>query len=234
MTLRRSKRFICQKEIRKRQILTVRLALGSRRFRDSLVMHRSPKSNTNARRAPPCPELDYRRSPAVTHSALISREDWNGRISQADSTGSIPVIRLWWIGRLGGSPAKGGSETGGEGTGGRTVWLTMIWVELCDDQARESRMPDQYCEGGHRGSKGQSAVVLRHVGDRKIKEIDHVDVEVNQEPVGTCGDHADSFPSGRARMARYVGCAELSAWQGTERPVFDRGVRSLRGPMGCR
>ena len=65
-------------------------------------------------------------------------------------------------------------------------------------------MPDQYCEGGHRGSEGQSRVVLRHVGDRKIKEVDHVDVEVNQEPVGICGDHADSFPSGRGRIAGYV------------------------------
>jgi hypothetical protein len=84
------------------------------------------------------------------------------------------------IGRLGGSPAKGGSETGGEGTRGRTVRLTMVWVELCDDQAREGRMRDQYCEGGHRGGEGQPRVVLRHVGDWKIKEVDYVDIEVNQ------------------------------------------------------
>jgi hypothetical protein len=41
-------------------------------------------------------------------------------------------------------------------------------------------------------------------------------------------DHADSFPSGRARIAAYVGCTELSAWQGTKRPVFARSVRRPR------
>ena len=54
----------------------------------------------------------------------------------------------------------------------------MVWIELCDDQAREGRMPDQDCEGGHRGSEGQSGVVLRHVGDRKIKEVAVIDHSV--------------------------------------------------------
>lgn len=72
--------------------------------------------------------------------------------------------------------------------------------------------------------------MLRHVRDRKIKEVDHVDIEVNQVPVGTCGDYADSFPSGRAWSAGYLGCTELLAWQGTKRAVFDRSARSVRRP----
>jgi hypothetical protein len=56
----------------------------------------------------------------------------------------------------------------------------MVWVELGDDQARKGRMPDQYREGGRRGGEGQPRVVLRHVGDWKIKEVDYVDIEVNQ------------------------------------------------------
>jgi hypothetical protein len=148
---------------------------------------------------------------------------WTGRPDQRRKVYGPICAR-----RLGGSSAKGGSETGGEGTCGRTVRLTMVWVGLGDDQAGEGRMPDQYCEGGHRGAEGQPRVVLRHVGDRKIKEVDHVDVEVNQEPIGTCGSHADSFPSGRARIAQYIGCAESWAWQETERPVFDRSACSVR------
>ena len=46
----------------------------------------------------PCPE---HRLWAVTHSALMSRDDWNGGIPKLTVRVRFPSSASWWIGRLG-------------------------------------------------------------------------------------------------------------------------------------
>jgi hypothetical protein len=48
---------------------------------------------------------------------------------------------------------------------------------------RPALVPGEHGQAAHGLVKGQARVVQRDIRDRRAEEVDHVDVEVDQEPV---------------------------------------------------
>jgi hypothetical protein len=69
-----------------------------------------------------------------------------------------------------------------ERVGGRAILGAVVGIELGDDQAGQALVPGEDGQAGHRLVEGQARVVLRNIRDRRVDEVDHVDVEVEEDP----------------------------------------------------
>jgi hypothetical protein len=60
----------------------------------------------------------------------------------------------------------------------------VVGIELGDGEAGQALVPGEHGQAAHGLVKGQALVVQRDIRDRQVEEVDNVDVEVDQEPVG--------------------------------------------------
>jgi hypothetical protein len=93
--------------------------------------------------------------------------------------------------------------------GGRAVLGALVGIDLGDDQPGQLVAPGKDGQVGHRLVEGQVRLVLGMPRHRQIEKVDHIDVEVEEEPVGR-GAHPGQRLSFGIRLCR----------RGTHRPPF--------------
>ena len=71
-----------------------------------------------------------------------------------------------------------------ERVGGRAVLGGRDGIDLGDDQAGQPVASGKDGQVGHRLVEGQARLVLGDARHRQVEKVDHIDVEVEEEPVG--------------------------------------------------
>ena len=82
------------------------------------------------------------------------------------------------------SPGERADQAADEVVGGGAVLGAVVGIELGDGEAGQAFVPGEDGQLAHGLVEGQARVVERDVRDRQVEEVHHVDVEVEQEPVG--------------------------------------------------